>query len=216
MAFHRVLREMGDLHDKKSADYGRDHDPFYNIRAIEQVGIDPLVGIYIRLQDKMARVGAWIINGSLENESLRDTFRDMAVYNDIAVVLIDEREGQEQANGGTTTAAAIASDEEREHFLDAITEQRAAHAWAQYAHAALSTGTASDAGDAVDGQDAAAGSAETGLDGAAVHDRPQGGRSVFHATDRQSHAQPFTNWLSRQDPATQARYGWRPGPTVTS
>ncbi len=38
-AFHHELGEIGRLHDKKQKDYGSPHDPFSNVRASEDFGI---------------------------------------------------------------------------------------------------------------------------------------------------------------------------------
>ena len=34
--FHEILAELGALHDKKAADYGRDDDPLANVRAASE------------------------------------------------------------------------------------------------------------------------------------------------------------------------------------
>src|SRR5690242_20476207 len=36
--FHDILAELGELHDRKQADYGRGDDPFANVRASEEIG----------------------------------------------------------------------------------------------------------------------------------------------------------------------------------
>src|SRR5712664_17156 len=50
--FHEILREAGELHDKKQADYGRGQDPFANVNASAEFGVKPWIGAYIRLNDK--------------------------------------------------------------------------------------------------------------------------------------------------------------------
>src|SRR5207245_10917894 len=37
--FHQILKELGELHDKKQADYGRGDDPFANVRASTEWGV---------------------------------------------------------------------------------------------------------------------------------------------------------------------------------
>lgn len=90
--FHEILVELGTLHDKKQADYGRVTDPFANVRASEDFGIKPWVGAMIRANDKMRRIQKAAIDGNLSNESLEDSLRDLAVYSVIALVL-REQEG---------------------------------------------------------------------------------------------------------------------------
>lgn len=88
--FHAILKELGDLHDKKQQDYGRSDDPFANIRASLDWGIPPHVGALLRMNDKVRRLQSWIVNGTLANEGAEDSMRDIAVYAIIALVLHEE------------------------------------------------------------------------------------------------------------------------------
>lgn len=88
--FHKILEELGHLHDKKQADYGRANDPFANVRASEDFGISPWVGAMVRANDKMRRIQKFAQTGSLKNEGLEDSLRDLAVYSVIALVLYEE------------------------------------------------------------------------------------------------------------------------------
>ena len=88
--FHELLELAGDLHDRKQSDYGRDKDPFANVRASEEWGIDGWVGAMVRLNDKVRRLQAFAQKGSLANEGVLDSFMDIAVYALIAHVLYEE------------------------------------------------------------------------------------------------------------------------------
>lgn len=88
--YHDLLKEAGQLHDRKQKDYGVADDPFRNIRNSVDFGVDPWIGCMIRANDKMKRVQAFAQKGELANESLRDSLMDLAVYSLIAVVLLDE------------------------------------------------------------------------------------------------------------------------------
>lgn len=94
--FHRILSELGELHDRKQADYGVVGDPFRNVRNSEDFGIPPWVGAIVRANDKMRRLqtaAQQVVAGkdvSLKNESIIDSFRDLAVYAVIAEVLYEE------------------------------------------------------------------------------------------------------------------------------
>jgi len=90
--FHKVLKELGDLHDAKQKDYGTDQDPFANVRASERFGIPAWIGAVVRGNDKMARLQTFIQKGSLQNESVEDSLRDLAVYAIIALVLFEEQQ----------------------------------------------------------------------------------------------------------------------------
>jgi|SRR5690348_3067258 len=88
--FHEILRELGDLHDRKQADYGRGDDPFANVRASSDWGVPGWIGAMIRGNDKLRRLQSLIANGKLENESAEDSLRDLAVYSIIALVLFEQ------------------------------------------------------------------------------------------------------------------------------
>lgn len=91
--FHVVLKEIGDLHDKKGRDYGTNTDQYANIRSSKEFGVEPWLGAYIRLNDKIGRIKSFVSNGKLENESLEDSLIDIANYAIIALVLYREGNG---------------------------------------------------------------------------------------------------------------------------
>lgn len=88
--FHALLAEMGALHDRKQADYGRGQDPLANVRASAEFGVPPWVGAVLRANDKVHRIKSMIQNGRLENESVEDSLMDVAVYMLLARILRDE------------------------------------------------------------------------------------------------------------------------------
>lgn len=88
--FHEILKELGDLHDRKQADYGRGGDPFANVRSSTEFGVPAWVGAMVRGNDKVSRIKSFIRNGNLKNESLEDSLRDLAVYSIIALVLFEQ------------------------------------------------------------------------------------------------------------------------------
>ena len=89
--FHELLGELAALHDKKQADYGKGDDPFANVRASIEWGVQPWVGALIRLNDKVKRLQSFAIKGELANESAEDSMRDIAVYSIIALVLYEQQ-----------------------------------------------------------------------------------------------------------------------------
>lgn len=88
--FHEILQELGDLHDKKQKDYGRNDDPFANVRASSEWGVQPWIGAMIRATDKVRRLQSFAEAGVLYNESAEDSLRDIAVYSVIALVLMEQ------------------------------------------------------------------------------------------------------------------------------
>ena len=95
--FHEILGGLGTLHDQKQADYGKGDDPFANVRGSQDFGVDPWIGALVRLNDKIKRLQSFITNGSLKNESVEDSLRDIAVYSIIALVLYEEMYGRAAA-----------------------------------------------------------------------------------------------------------------------
>lgn len=91
--FHALLKEIGDLHDKKQQDYGQANDPFANVRGASDYGVAPWVGAMIRATDKVRRLMKYATSGKLSNESARDSFLDLAVYALIALLLWEETNG---------------------------------------------------------------------------------------------------------------------------
>jgi hypothetical protein len=94
--FHELLKEIADLHDKKSQDYGHDKDPLANVRASEEWGVSPWVGTFIRLNDKIRRLQSFAKKGSLANESAEDSMRDIAVYALLGLILYEEESKDQQ------------------------------------------------------------------------------------------------------------------------
>jgi hypothetical protein len=92
--FHGLLREIGELHDRKQADYGRGDDPFANVRASEEWNVDGWIGAMVRLNDKVRRLQSLSTKGSLANESAFDSLQDIAVYALIAYVLLEQDQAE--------------------------------------------------------------------------------------------------------------------------
>lgn len=90
-SFADILAELQALHDKKSADYGADDDPLANIRESEKYGMPAWLGAIIRGGDKVKRIQTFAKKGKLENESVEDSIRDLAVYAIIALQLYREK-----------------------------------------------------------------------------------------------------------------------------
>jgi len=94
--FHSILQEMGQLHDQKQRDYGLPLDPFSNVRASIEWGVPSWVGCMVRATDKLRRLQTFAKTGTLANESVRDSFLDLAVYSIIGLCLFDEASALEE------------------------------------------------------------------------------------------------------------------------
>jgi hypothetical protein len=90
--FLALLDDIEKLHAVKQRDYGRDADPFANVRASEEWGVSPWIGALIRATDKVRRLQTYAIKGSLSNEGVEDSLMDLAVYSLIALILFREEQ----------------------------------------------------------------------------------------------------------------------------
>lgn len=80
----RVMVEMRDLMVRKQSDYGP--------HAVNNAPGGALQGINVRLHDKMCRVANLLAKGGeaqVSDESILDTYRDMANYAVIAVMYME-------------------------------------------------------------------------------------------------------------------------------
>lgn len=85
--FEAVLAELLEMHQRKNADYGRDEDPYANVRASEDFGMPAWVGGMVRANDKMRRLQRAASGHTLRNESIEDSLIDLAVYSVISLIL---------------------------------------------------------------------------------------------------------------------------------
>ena len=93
--FDDVLDELKMLHDAKNHDYATEENPYKNLEGVSRIGIEPWRGIVIRLMDKFERVQQYCVNGELaiKSEGMEDTFKDIAVYSTLALILFRKQEG---------------------------------------------------------------------------------------------------------------------------
>ena len=96
--FLRILKEMSDLHKKKSADYGVADGIFLNIRQSSDWGVEPWVGAMVRAGDKVVRLKAAASGSELKNEGVEDSLMDLAAYAMIALALYREGKSKNAAN----------------------------------------------------------------------------------------------------------------------
>ena len=90
--FAKILAEVQAMHDKKQKDYGKQGDPFSNVRASEDFGIPGWVGCLVRANDKMRRLQKFAQGGILVNESVEDSFLDLITYVAIGLAIFREQQ----------------------------------------------------------------------------------------------------------------------------
>lgn len=92
--FWAELMQLHSLHQQKMADYGRDADPFANLRSSTEFGMPAWLGVAVRMNDKMHRLKSYAQNGKLQNEGVVDTFRDLAAYAVMGKILWDDEQSR--------------------------------------------------------------------------------------------------------------------------
>ncbi|HSW91327.1 MAG TPA: hypothetical protein VLG09_01615 [Candidatus Saccharimonadales bacterium] len=95
--FDRVIIEMVEMNRKKRRDYAADTDIFSNFRDVAgNLGVEgfgPAESAYVLLLTKVARLRSLRVNGRMadpSNESVLDTFLDLAVYATIVLAMVKE------------------------------------------------------------------------------------------------------------------------------
>jgi hypothetical protein len=96
--FDDALDELKMLHDAKNQDYATAENPYKNLEGVSRIGIEPWRGIVIRLMDKFERVEQYCTNGELaiKSEGMEDTFKDIAVYSTLAMILFRKEQEKDQ------------------------------------------------------------------------------------------------------------------------
>ena len=77
----------------KNADYAEEADPFANFKQSAEFGVDPLIGLFIRMGDKMQRLKAFSKHGKLQvkSEGVDDALRDLIGYCTLGLAMIEDR-----------------------------------------------------------------------------------------------------------------------------
>ena len=89
--FQEIQKEQFELHKRKNHDYGGG-SYLSNLTASNSFGVDPMVGIVVRLIDKISRLSSFTKQGTLkvEDEKIEDTLNDIAVYAILARIYYEE------------------------------------------------------------------------------------------------------------------------------
>ena len=89
----QLYTEIRDLIASKNADYADEADPFINFKQASEFGVDPLVGLFVRMGDKFQRLKAFSKHGQLQvkGEGVDDSLRDLIGYCTLALAMIEDR-----------------------------------------------------------------------------------------------------------------------------
>lgn len=88
--FHKLLKDIEKIYEKKTADYATIKDPHSNLRECEKMGIPSWKGVLVRMGDKWNRICNLTKNGKVKNEPIEDSLLDLAIYSLICYLLYQE------------------------------------------------------------------------------------------------------------------------------
>lgn len=96
-----TTNDLKDTLRRKSSDYTggeTSQDPFANFKATEVLGVDSVIGVMIRLMDKIQRVRSFANDGELKvkDESVDDAFNDIIGYTILAKAMTREKRQKAQ------------------------------------------------------------------------------------------------------------------------
>ena len=82
--FKQITNEMVNLYERKNSDYGSSVNDTY-----KKYG---MVSYLVRMEDKMNRIRNIVLNGNqkVEDERIKDSLLDLAVYSVLALIEEDE------------------------------------------------------------------------------------------------------------------------------
>jgi len=94
--FHFIEKEVSSiiaLMKNKNKDYTAGGGPFVNFEQAKDFGINPLLGLSLRMGDKFKRVQSYFKNQSMsvESEGIEDAYRDLIGYSLIALAMLEEK-----------------------------------------------------------------------------------------------------------------------------
>jgi hypothetical protein len=88
--FYRLLEEIAELHSRKNHDYAETANPLSNFQACAKLGVEPWRGVLVRMSDKWSRLQQLASGKTPQNESMRDTLVDLAVYALICIICAED------------------------------------------------------------------------------------------------------------------------------
>lgn len=91
--FREIQDEQFNLHKVKNHDYAAE-SYISNLKSCEAFGINPLIGIVVRLTDKLSRLSSFCEQGVLKvkDEKIEDTLNDIAVYAILARIMYEQND----------------------------------------------------------------------------------------------------------------------------
>lgn len=87
-----LFEAMLVLIEAKNADYTVGKGAFANFDKAHELGVDPMVGVLLRMEDKFQRIKSFIKSGELKvkGESVEDAFKDIIGYAGICLGMLEQ------------------------------------------------------------------------------------------------------------------------------
>lgn len=96
---NQLFNYSNELTRLKGLGYGSEEDTLLNTKLCEILGIAPAeVGVYIRLLDKVVRLGRLLTSIDIPFEGLRDTVVDLINYATYVYAIVEEKRNAEAAS----------------------------------------------------------------------------------------------------------------------
>lgn len=96
--YYRAIMTAMQVSAKKNHDYsgGFDTDPLSNFKRVEAAGIDPTMGLFVRMLDKVGRLETFFKTGELkvENEGAKDALMDLGNYCFLMIALMEDKKNE--------------------------------------------------------------------------------------------------------------------------
>lgn len=92
--YEAEIQKMVKLCLQKNSDYANSEDFLKNFKRSKNFGLNPFIGVLIRMEDKMSRIENIVKSGqtNVDDEKLEDSLRDLANYAIIAVLCLMEEQ----------------------------------------------------------------------------------------------------------------------------
>lgn len=113
LATHKQMTQTArNIMAVKNHDYAHDSDPFKNFRAASFLGVDPGIGLLLRVLDKIARLHTFWLSGELKAESVDDAEVDIINYMVLHRGLRSQQDASENKEQGSLRSGTLSAREE--------------------------------------------------------------------------------------------------------
>jgi hypothetical protein len=102
--YYDAIMEAMLVSAMKNHDYagGDASDPLGNFKRVQQAGVQPVIGLLVRMLDKVGRIETYFREGELKvaGEGLEDALMDLGNYCFLMLALLEDQKGNEDDQPG--------------------------------------------------------------------------------------------------------------------